>query len=461
MKKWAMIFFSMLLVFFNSMTLFAANGPTLVEWIEQALEKNPNYLLSVKDYQLILEYLQYQETGGATKISFSLGTLTITEEGLQDDYFAALNYGWRLPNDLQIFGSLNSGYLSNPHLTGDLGFSLNLLDFLRADKHSELAVRYRAAEEEIFAAQAELIKDVVNKYYQIFQCRIDLALAKVELQLAEARLEQKKKHYAAGRISAFDYYQITDQVEGLTTKYQEAEKSLRGAKRDFARIYGLEITAGLKTEIDQIPSKPETLNTHLVDRFIQEFDLDKISQYLEDIYSYEKALLVVEERRRDLEEVSRANQWQITLGTSVDYGTSEEDFGVRGTISLGKDLYDPDNKRQIKEANTQLARAELALEEEKVQLTYQLVEVIEEIEDLVITHAEFLEDLEDAHKKEQRLEKQYAAGFLAKNDLLAIQITLREKEKAVLESQLALLNKKLDLSGLLSLDLLSYRGDQR
>lgn len=461
MKKGPLLFWSMLLVFSLSTTLLAESGPTLADWLDRALQKNPNYLLSVKDYQLSLEDLHDQETGGATKVSFSLGKLMLTEAGFQDNYSAALNYGWRWPNDLEVFGSLNTGELSNPHLTGDLGLSLNLLDFLRADKHSELAVKYRAAEEEMFAAQAGLIKAVVNKYYQIFQCRIDLALAKVELQLAEAQLEQGKKHYAAGRISAFDYYQITDQVESLTTGYQEAGNSLRSAKRDFARLYGLEVTARLKTEIDQLPLKPETINTHLIDEFIQEFDTDKISQYLENIYSYQKALLAVEERRRDLEEALRADQWQITLGTSVDYGSSQEDFGVSGTISLGKELYNPDNKRQIRTAKTELARAELALAETRVQLTYQLVGVIEEIGDLSFTHHKALEDFTDAREEKQRLEKQYAAGFIAQNDLLAIQITLREKEQALVESQLALLNEKLALSRLLSLDLLSYRGDQR
>ena len=461
MKKGLLIIWSVLLVFSLSTTLLAESGPTLADWLDRALQKNPNYLLSIKDYQLSLEDLHDQETGGATKISFSLGKLILTQAGLQDDYSAALNYGWRWPNDLEVFGSLNTGGLSNPQLTGDLGLSLNLLDFLTADKHLELAVKYRAASEEMFAAQAALIKDVVNKYYQIFQCRIELALAKVELQLAEAQLEQKKKHYAAGRISAFDYYQITDQVESLTTGYQEAENSLRRAKRDFARLYGLEVSARLKTEIDQIPSKPETLNTHLVDEFIREFDSAKISQHLENSYSYQKALLAVDERRSDLEEALRADQWQITLGTSFDYGTSQEDFGVSGAISLGKDLYNPDNKRQISTAKTELARAKLALEERRVQLTYQLVGVIEGIEDLSFTHHKALEDFTDAREEKQRLEKQYAAGFIAKNDLLDIRITLREKEQAVVESQLALLNEKLALSRLLSLDLLSYRGNQR
>ena len=85
---------------------------------------------------------------------------------------------------------------------------------------------------------------------------------------------------------------------------------------------------------------------------------------------------------------------------------------------------------------------------------------MEEIEDLSFTHAKTLEEFKDAQEENERMQKQYRAGFIAKNDLLAIQITLREKEKAVVRAQWALLKAKLDLSRLLSLDLLSYRRNQ-
>ncbi len=460
MKRWSLIFLSMLIVFSLNTTLLAETGPALAEWISRALAENPNYLLSVKDYQLILEGLQYQETGGATKISFSLGTMTSTEQGRQDNYSAGLNYGWRWPNDLRVTGSLNTGQLNDPHLTGKLDLSLNLLDFLRLDKSSELAAKYRAAKQVISEAQATLIKKVVEQYYYIFQCRIELALAEVKLQLAKAQYVQEKKHYAAGRISTFDYYQSKEDLESLITGYQEAERSLAGAKRDFARIYGLEITDQLAAEIDQLSDRPQTLKMQLVEEFREGFDLTKLSQYLEDIYSYQEALLVVGEKQQALAEALRADQWQINLGTSVDYGISQEDFGVSGTISLGKELYNPENQRQIQTAKTQLARAELALAEKRVQLTYELVEKMEEIEDLSFTHAKTLEEFTDAQEENERMQKQYRAGFIAKNDLLAIQITLREKEKAVVKAQWALLKAKLDLSRLLSLDLLSYRRNQ-
>lgn len=454
MKKWLLIFVSTMMVFLMSPTLFAGNGPTLEQWITRALQKNPNYLLSLKDHQLVLDSLQSQEAGGATKVSFSLGTMTITDQGLQDNYSIALHYGWKLPNDLSISGFLDAGELKNPHVTGNLGLSINLLDFLRSDKQSELAVKYLETEQAIFTTKATLIKNVVDKYYQIFQRKIDLALAEVELRLAEAQFEQKKKHYSAGRISALEFFQVADQVSSLTTSYQEADKLLTGAKLDFARLYGMEVNDKLIAEIDQFSTKPLTLDTHRVDKFIDDFNPDNINQYIKNISSYQENLLVVKQKKLVLEETHRANQWQINLGTSIDYGTSPKDFGVSGTINLCKELYNPENKRKIQRAKTELARVELALEEKRIKLSYELVQHIEKIENLNYRQRKALEDFRDAQKQNQRLQKQYAAGYIAKNDLLSMQVILREKEQILLQAQFDLLTEKLALNRLLSLDLL-------
>ncbi len=454
-RIWLILASSLIIILVASPILMAAEGLTLREWIERAFAENQQYQLILQDHKLSLEALNTAKTGGPGEISLTVNSLTIDQDGLQDDYGMGLGYGWKFPNDLSLTGSNQLGINTQGEvsLTGGVGFGLNLLDFLNSEKNEEMEQKYNEEKMRLYKAKAALIKDVVTKYYQVIIAHGDLLQVEKDLQIKKEQLEKQKIKLDAGLISQNDYYQGEDQFKEAEAEFKEARDELKSARRDFAWIYGkVEMDEGINKELDQlIEGDVYQLAAVKVEDFLVNWDLEKLDEYLENIVTYQEALQAVHSAEKALEQVKNSNQWDISLSGNVNYEISSE-ITYSAAVGIGKTLYDPDLVREIKQSEIALKRQRLDLTEQKNKLIYDLVNQVETIGELKTDIDELSIDLVDARTELARLREQYGQGYISDERIAQAELTVLGREFAIVELYQQLTTAKLTLGELLCIE---------
>ncbi len=439
-------------------SLFANESLNLADWIERALIENPDFQLMVRDYYLALEGLSYQEKLGVQNVSLSMNPVSKNLNGLEFDYLPAVNYSAHLPYKVNMSGG--SGFKKDLdgkiQLSGNFNFSLNLEDILTSttrDITSEIA--YLEQENQLYSSKANLVMDVIQRYFQLSLCEYKVNLAQHKLELYRYQLDQAEHQYDAGIISEMVFYKVKDQVEDAQDSLNQIERDQKVAKRDFARLFGiLEYNELFEQKlIFSYNSSDLDLVTENIDLFVQNWNSEHMEGYLQDNYSLQKGLLALQKVEENLAQIKKSTDWQVQMGLGLSYDTGQEEFvNVSGSVGLSKDLYNPSLKLDIEAAQIQLERQEIALAEMKSQLTYNLISQVEEVQILDERLRRGEKKLTESEERYERVVAQYQEGYLADVDILEAQIRIKEQIISNLEIRKQLILGKLSLGEMLCLD---------
>ncbi|AZR73557.1 hypothetical protein BBF96_09250 [Anoxybacter fermentans] len=439
-----------------SSVLQAVEPLTLDEWIERVFEKNPNYQLGLKDYNLSLEELESDKHWGINRLNLSLPAFSISQDGLENNSTIEIQYTIQLPYQIELVGrnTIQKDSADKIQFNGNLMWNFNLWDFRNSSEVITWTMDYLGQQNEFYQLKANLVCEVVDKYYQLLIKKYQLDVAQKQLEKSRLLAEEAQIKYDAGMISEM----VLDQNKGMLNNakkyYKKLQLEFKKAERDFTRLYGqLEFDETFAEQIN-LSFNPDCLEleTEKVDVFLENWNKNNIEKYLNGIYSYRIGFLAVKKAEAALEDLKKSKDWQVNIGVNLNYSTDKNANSFSGTIGVTKELFNPSLERNIKRAEIQLEREKLAFEEMKNDLIFALKGQVEQIYNLQSDLAEAAEEFKEILERNKRCIISYNQGYLSELELLDMKIEAAEKIVSILQLRQQLVLARLTLGKTLCFD---------
>lgn len=452
MRKWSWLIIAGLCICGWALPLRAEGGMNLNNWIARVLAENPDYRLTLQQYQLNVQSLVNSDKAGLKDVNFSMSPLTISNKSVSLPAMG-INYTGSLPYQINFYGNnmveLNNGKMQ---LFGSLKLDLNVLDLWAAGKDNSERLKYLAEANSLVRAQSEVIRKFLDQYFGLLDNYYRQQIAAKQVELAQYKERQELTRYKAGLISEILLANAQDKTVDALAYCNELQIERQKAMQELAWFFGRQVADASLDVLPEGDALPE-LATTSVDAFIQKWDPTRLeSDYLPHFYEYIKAVEEVKEAEKTLAQAKNPLDWQLHLSARVDYGTQVNDLTVRGLVGLERELYKPSIELAVKQAQLQLDRQRLELQQLKTRLGFELLGAVSAVQEADDSLTRALATRQTASERMQRLEKQNEQGYLTKEDMILGQIALLEKTAAVLKARQNLIEAKIALGNMLCLE---------
>lgn len=452
MRKWSWLIIAGLCVCGWALPLRAEGGASLNDWVMRVLIENPDYQLTLQEHHLNLQSLDNSQKKGLKEVRFSLAPMTISNKSISMPV-AGIRYGGSLPYQINFYGSNSLGLAEDSKMffSGTFGLDLNLND-LWASKDAPRQLDYLAETTSLIAAQTAVIDKLLTQYFGLLDNYYRQQIAAKQLELAQFKEKQELTRYQAGQISEVVLAAAQDKTADAIVYCQELLVERQKALQDFAWLFGRQVADPALDIVPQGEGLPELVTAN-VDAFLRNWDASKIeSDYLPRLYEYLKAEEAVRDAEAALAEAKNPVDWQLRLGADLDYGTEANGLTVRGVVGLERELYKPTIELAVKEAQLQLDRRRLELEQLKTRLSFEILGAVSSVKEASDGLNRALAAKQIASERMQRLEKQNAQGYLTKEDMMLGQIAVLEKTAALLKAGQNLIEAKIALGKMFCLE---------